>query len=516
MNLSHIKSTRKLLPYLILALTVNVVIVLILSIWQHHHTNNNNNNNYYTEIKKQHLDTFVEETPQKNKANLTIIIQDFENFENYISNTTRLIVTSFPYVRVLIVSDQFPYPPIMLPKSDNVKLVTLKDDLRKSYNDSHPISQIKTDYVLFLPDGLIINTDFGQLMPQLVTFMEVRNLSALAVGVTSSHLTCQPLSIKLKEWTLEISSIEGSSINCDLVHGEHGLFIKTKDLYKLANPFLIPTFTSLYLQLKITKLKVHTWDKKVLQKMGALFYDAHNLWKHKQNENIRLSTLYAKFGIKKVTRSNGHVEWYGCTKHTARCFGNIENDMPDFLYDGKWTPPCCQKALRETAKHVFSILESCKVRYWLEGGSLLGAARHNDIIPWDYDIDIGIYKEDVLKCSALASINVEPFVDDEGFVWEKAIEGDFLRVQYSQSNRLHVDIFPFYSKNGTMTKNTWFKTHRQDMEFPERFLLPLTKIKFAGIEASAPNNVTEFLELKFGKGVIENPRYPNLQFPYDL
>ncbi|KAL3866456.1 hypothetical protein ACJMK2_043752 [Sinanodonta woodiana] len=512
MSLCQMKITRKLLPYLILALTVNVLIVLILSIWQHNYTNNSHD----TRSKKQILDTFVEEAPRKNKANLTIIIQDFENFENYISNITRLIITSFTYVRVLIVSNQLPYPPIVLPKSDNIKLITLKDDLRKRYNDSHPISQIKTDYVLFLPDGLLIDTNFGKLMPQFVTLMEVKNLSALALGVKSSHLTCQPLLLKLKEWTLEFSSNKGSSVNCDLVQGEHGLFIKTKDLYKLANPFLIPTFTSLYLQLKVTKMKIHIWNDKVLEKIGALFSDAHNLWKHKQNENIRLNTLYAKFGIKKVIRTNGLVEWYGCTKHTERCFGNIENDMPDFLYDGKWTPPCCLNKLRETAKHVFSILEACQVRYWLEGGSLLGAARHNDIIPWDYDIDIGIYKEDVLKCSALASINVESYVDDDGFVWEKAIEGDFLRVQYSQTNRLHVDIFPFYSRNGTMTKDTWFRTHRQDMEFPEKFLQPLTKIKFAGLEASAPNNVTEFLELKFGKGVIENPKYPNLQFPYDL
>ena len=32
---------------------------------------------------------------------------------------------------------------------------------------------------------------------------------------------------------------------------------------------------------------------------------------------------------------------------------------------------------------------------------------------------------------------------------------------------------------------------------------------FAGTKASVPNNYREFLELKFGKGVIENPQFPN-------
>lgn len=39
-----------------------------------------------------------------------------------------------------------------------------------------------------------------------------------------------------------------------------------------------------------------------------------------------------------------------------------------------------------------------------------------------------------------------------------------------------LDIFPFYEKHGIMTKDTWFKTHRQDSEFPAHFLKPLTTL----------------------------------------
>jgi lipopolysaccharide cholinephosphotransferase len=34
---------------------------------------------------------------------------------------------------------------------------------------------------------------------------------------------------------------------------------------------------------------------------------------------------------------------------------------------------------------------------WLEDGSLLGAIRHKNIIPWDYDCDLCMLKPEFLK-----------------------------------------------------------------------------------------------------------------------
>ena len=95
--------------------------------------------------------------------------------------------------------------------------------------------------------------------------------------------------------------------------------------------------------------------------------------------------------------------------------------------------------LREVARYVILTLDRCGVRYWLEGGSMLGAARANDIIPWDYDVDLGVHRDDVARCPELQrAMAGAAFVTAEGYVWEKAREGDFCRVQFSQSNRLHV------------------------------------------------------------------------------
>lgn len=242
----------------------------------------------------------------------------------------------------------------------------------------------------------------------------------------------------------------------------------------------------------------------------------HALLKKQQIDEERRKNLYQTFGLKKVITEKGTTEWYGCSRDIPRCFGSIIIDsMPSYLYEGRWTPPCCLSNLRRTAKHVFNCLDDAGVRYWLEGGSLLGAMRNGDILPWDHDVDIGIYREDIKRCMWLQKAKSKPVIDSKGFVWEKATEGNFFRIHFSKINRIHVNIFPFYVRNGTMTKDSWFTGHK-NMEFSDRFLHPMSSIEFLGRHVPSPNNIRDFLELKYGKGAIELPEYPEpnkLKFP---
>lgn len=105
-------------------------------------------------------------------------------------------------------------------------------------------------------------------------------------------------------------------------------------------------------------------------------------------------------------------------------------------------------------------------------------------------MDVGVFQEDLEKCPQLREVATMPKGEGreiDGFLWENAREGDFFRVQYSSSNHLHVDIFPFRKRKadiskgedpeGIMTKNTWMESHRQDTEFPAKYLQPLEKIR---------------------------------------
>lgn len=67
-----------------------------------------------------------------------------------------------------------------------------------------------------------------------------------------------------------------------------------------------------------------------------------------------------------------------------------------------------QKALDKIHEAMYRILnvvdEICVrhgIRYYLEGGSMLGAVRHHDIIPWDDDMDISMMRADYDRFAAV-------------------------------------------------------------------------------------------------------------------
>lgn len=53
-----------------------------------------------------------------------------------------------------------------------------------------------------------------------------------------------------------------------------------------------------------------------------------------------------------------------------------------------------QKIEKEILDDIVKICDEANIDYFLDGGTLLGAKRHKGYIPWDDDIDLGIYKDD--------------------------------------------------------------------------------------------------------------------------
>ncbi|NXF42062.1 FKRP protein, partial [Nyctibius bracteatus] len=438
--------------------------------------------------------------PPRGVPGVTVLLRDFEDFENDVAATARSFA-ALP-VPVLVTAEAAPYPPVPLPPG--VAFLPLRPVADQPPPLAHPELHVRTRHVALVPDG---TRAVPGLLERMRDALEDGDARLVAAPVGSAPLRCLELRVEPREWTARYGA--GAPGRCGAVEGPAVLLLRTRDLFALPFPLAHPAPAAIFIQAALRR-----WGLRVVP---AAFPAArrpplspHARWKAENLAETRRRRLMRDLGVKREVLADGREQWYGCGKETPRCFGTVHAQTPQYLLAGRWTPPCCLRALRETARHVMATLEAAGVRYWLEGGSLLGAVRLGDIIPWDYDVDLGIYREDVKKCRWLAAVAArgEAVEDAEGFLWEKAAEGEFYRVHYSRSNRLHVDLWPFYPRGGVMTKETWLG-HPQDVEFPEHFLIPRVPVPFAGFTAMAPNDARAFLELKFGPGAIENPEYPN-------
>lgn len=105
-------------------------------------------------------------------------------------------------------------------------------------------------------------------------------------------------------------------------------------------------------------------------------------------------------------------------------------------------------------KQIRAICEEQGWRYFLVGGTLLGAVRHKGFIPWDDDIDIGMPRADYEKFIDYCISHDVPFKvmcnrseNKYGYLYAKAMAPDTVLLEES-SNRynveqgIFVDIFP--------------------------------------------------------------------------
>jgi len=100
---------------------------------------------------------------------------------------------------------------------------------------------------------------------------------------------------------------------------------------------------------------------------------------------------------------------------------------------------------------VATICDTHGLTYWLDGGTLLGAIRHKGFIPWDDDIDIGMFREDYEKLLEILPSELPPSMvvqtrrSDGSYKLAYAkVRDRFSRIEDRyRYNGIFIDIFPF-------------------------------------------------------------------------
>lgn len=188
---------------------------------------------------------------------LTIVIREFELYENDVTLTVKSFTNIFPHIQTLIICDTLPYPPLTLSfwnsTHRNVKIINLSTNLKAAYIEQYPLVHIKTKYVLFVPDSTRLPSRQTLLLLFLELLKEKEQLVVAPVGF-KTNLNCLRLNVSVRTWSLKYETIRSSL--CDGVNGKHVTMMETDDLKRFTNAFLLPFPQSLYLQASAQNLKV--------------------------------------------------------------------------------------------------------------------------------------------------------------------------------------------------------------------------------------------------------------------
>lgn len=249
------------------------------------------------------------------------------------------------------------------------------------------------------------------------------------------------------------------------------------------------------MELDLVKTELAALKESVLEKQEKM------LDKLEANENI-------SDGVQKLIKKN--TELLSSLKFQSMMYLNHFVDMKDCM-PARGGMRQIQEGRLKVLFEVVDVLEKNGIGYWLHGGTLLGAVRFGFFIPWDDDIDIGIWEDDKEKVIAVL---LDHYKDSAAY---KMIDASLLRafppncfwkICGKDDNYEFLDIFEFGEshrfKNAVYEK-WWEESQKEErfikktpLHFSRETLFPLSKIVFEGREFSCPHDPLKYVELNYG------------------
>jgi len=184
-----------------------------------------------------------------------------------------------------------------------------------------------------------------------------------------------------------------------------------------------------------------------------------------------------------------------------------------------------EKALaadRQALKEIVAILDKEGIFYWADCGTCLGAYRYGGTIPWDNDIDIGIFQKDFQNAKqALKQLDPKKYSVQD---WSSRGKRESYLKVFEKEALILIDIYQYAIDEEAKTLNCiisgmdnifltrdW-KKHEKKYETPAPFemIFPLKRAQLDEVTVYVPNRTKEYLQLRYGENIEPTMLYdPN-------
>jgi len=155
-------------------------------------------------------------------------------------------------------------------------------------------------------------------------------------------------------------------------------------------------------------------------------------------------------------------------------------------------------------KRVLDIFNKHNVAYWIDYGTLLGAIRDKDIIPWDHDADISFIMPDAHSaiCGCLHKIVKLPSVQHIRLTYHGGV-----KILLCPGLKWHIDIYPWRCRNNNKFYESCIPGFGMP-EFPAYEIEEIIQIEFLGLQVRVPKKFQKRLARLYGPNYLK-PQKPS-------
>ncbi len=191
----------------------------------------------------------------------------------------------------------------------------------------------------------------------------------------------------------------------------------------------------------------------------------------------------------------------------ANCSTDTPNGIPVF------TAPDKVLGMYQLMKDVHEVFTHYGIVYWVDSGTLLGAVRHQGIIPWDDDLDICLDKKSLETVYVL-----DPIFQRLGYRVTK-VWGIVLRIEKKDDREVFADLLLTEQRKDNIyfTPHILTRMYRllfgdnglygyrdgEEIFITKDELYPLKEYKFGNFAVMGPQAPMKYLESMYGKDVLE-------------